>query len=148
MDEIYRVVREHVYTYPQTLAIYISVCVAFGTLCASVTTHKSGGPGAGFVLGFLLLVVGWMFCLLIPYKPIDLIQKQPERQRRFHANQHAATLPQYQSAPSNNDQTVSDNTENRRKRPYIAQTRRPRITQAIRGNERDNLLDKLDERTK
>ena len=87
MDEIYRVVREHVYTYPQTLIAYLFVCLMFGLLCSSITTHKSGGPGAGFVIGFLLWIVGWMFCLLIPYKPVEFIQNHNERRRRFHVSQ-------------------------------------------------------------
>ena len=95
---------------------YLVICCLFGLSCSSITTHKSGGPGAGFILGFLLLVLGWMFCLLIPYKPIELIQNRKERRQPFKDSHRQAT--------------------------------QRCVTKGIQGKERDELIEKLDERIK
>ena len=61
---------------------FLIMCVLFGVIGASITRYKSGGPFAGFLLGLLLWFVGLLFCLLIPYKPIELIHRHDERSDR------------------------------------------------------------------
>ena len=62
---------------------YVLLCVVFGMIGVSITKYKSGGALAGFLLGFGLWVVGLLFCLLIPYKPIELLQTHSKRHERF-----------------------------------------------------------------
>ena len=64
--------------------VLLMVSIVFGTIGASITRFKSGGSFAGFLLGFLLWFAGLLFCLLIPYKPIELIQKHGERRELFN----------------------------------------------------------------
>ena len=72
---------------PDTLVLlitgYVFLCVVFGLIGVSISKYKSGGALAGFLLGSGLWVVGLLFCLLIPYKPIELLPTHSKRRERF-----------------------------------------------------------------
>ena len=109
------------------LLTIIIVIVLFWILCgiigASINKYKGGGPFIGFFAGLLFGPLGIALTMLAPYKPNDLINANPQRRQWFTNQMKVNTDPKREG----NDKTY---------------------TPALQGKEREELADKLDERTK